>query len=158
MTEKLILMHENTPYFIFFPFLKPLGGQSLPAPPPMAPPLCVGPISNSQQHIPNKTNLESHPLSNALCVLITSLRNAWPNKTKTKTKTKQKQKKTKPMICPGVYYVHVCTSLLIHSTKALCGKWPWWMSIQELLFRSHLSCMTAYTEYHDLLDLIYQSI
>ena len=31
MTEKLILMHGNIPYFIFFPFLKPLGGRSPPA-------------------------------------------------------------------------------------------------------------------------------
>ena len=33
MTEKLILMHENTPYYFnFFLFLKPLGGGRPPAP------------------------------------------------------------------------------------------------------------------------------
>ena len=117
--------------------------------------ICVGPISNSQHHIPNKTKVESHPLSNALCVLITSLRNAWPNKTKNKKQKKKKKKKKDDRPMSRGVYVHVCTSLLIHSTTALCGKWPWWMSIQEFLFsRSHLSCMTAYTEYHDLLDLI----
>ena len=36
MSEKLILMHENTPYFKLFPFLKPLGGAVTP---PAAPPL-----------------------------------------------------------------------------------------------------------------------
>ena len=33
MSEKLILMHENTPYFKIFPFLKPLGGVAPPPPP-----------------------------------------------------------------------------------------------------------------------------
>ena len=33
MSEKLILMHENTPYFKIFPFLKPLGGAVAPCPP-----------------------------------------------------------------------------------------------------------------------------
>ena len=33
MSEKLILMHENTPYFKIFPFLKPLGGAVAPPPP-----------------------------------------------------------------------------------------------------------------------------
>ena len=33
MTEKLILMHENTPYFNFFPFLKPLGEAVTPPAP-----------------------------------------------------------------------------------------------------------------------------
>ena len=39
MSEKLILMHENTPYFKIFPFLKPLGGAVAPPAPPVAPPL-----------------------------------------------------------------------------------------------------------------------
>ena len=32
MTEKLILMHENTTYFIISPFMKPLGGSRSPSP------------------------------------------------------------------------------------------------------------------------------
>ena len=150
MTEKLILMHENTPYFIFFPFLKPLGGQSPPAPHGAAP-VCGSNFKFPAAHPQQNQSWVPPPFQCPLC----------PHNKSKKCLTKQnknKNKNKKPMICPGVYYVHVCTSLLIHSTKALCGKWPWWMSIQELLFRSHLSCMTAYTEYHDLLDLIYQSI
>ena len=38
MTEKLILMHENTPYFNFFPFFDTLRGAVAPRP-PVAPPL-----------------------------------------------------------------------------------------------------------------------
>ena len=57
------------------------------------------------------------------------------------TKQNKKQETKKKMICPGVYYVHVWTSLLIHSTKALCGKWPWWMSIQELLLILDHTCL-----------------
>ena len=39
MSGKLILMHESTPYFKIFPFLKPLGGWLPPPAPPVAPPL-----------------------------------------------------------------------------------------------------------------------
>ena len=39
MTEKLILMHENTPYFIYFFLFWNRGGGGRPPAPPVAPTL-----------------------------------------------------------------------------------------------------------------------
>ena len=146
------------PIFYFFSFFETFRGAVTPCPPHGAAPVCGSNFEFPAAHPQQNQSWVPPPFQCPLCPHNKSKKCLTKQNKKQETKKKLKIKKIKPMICPGVYYVHACKSLLIHSTKALCGKWPWWMSIQELLFRSHLSCMTAHTEYHDLLDLIYQSI
>ena len=57
MLEKLILMHENIPYFKIFPFLKPLGGGGRPLPPP---PCGAAPAFARSSFITNECSV--HPL------------------------------------------------------------------------------------------------